>query len=233
MRSPAIVFLLSAAAFAAAPDQFPTAAGALEITPIRHASLLIQAGGKTLYVDPAQGDYDALPKADYILITDVHGDHMVPAIIDKLKKPSTVILAPKAVVATVASATVISNGETRTLGDFKVEALPMYNTTPERQQYHPKGRGNGYLLTYGGKRIYISGDTEGIPEMKALRNIDIAFVCMNLPFTMSPQEAAAAVRAFHPAVVYPYHSSGSDVQAFAKALEGTGIDVRLRDWYPK
>jgi L-ascorbate metabolism protein UlaG (beta-lactamase superfamily) len=109
----------------------------------------------------------------------------------------------------------------------------MYNLTPARQQFHPKGRGNGYVVTYGGKRFYFSGDTEGIPEMKALRNIDVAFVCMNLPYTMTPEEAAVAVRAFHPAVVYPYHYSGSDTKAFAQALEGSGIDVRLRDWYPK
>ena len=136
-------------------------------------------------------------------------------------------------VTTITGATAISNGETKTIGDFQVEAIPMYNLTPARQQFHPKGRGNGYVVTYGGKRFYFSGDTEGIPEMKALRNIDVAFVCMNLPYTMTPEEAAVAVRAFHPAVVYPYHYSGSDTKAFAQALEGSGIDVRLRDWYPK
>lgn len=225
--------VLSATAFAAAPEQFSTSAGPVRITPIQHASLMLQAGGKALYVDPAEGKYDGLPQADYILITHDHGDHMVPAVVDKLKKPSTVILAPKAVAAAIAAATVISNGETRTIGDFTVEAIPMYNLTPARQQFHPKGRGNGYVVAYGGKRFYFSGDTEGIPEMKALRNIDVAFVCMNLPYTMSPQEAAPAVRAFHPAVVYPYHYKGSDPTVFAKALDGTGIEVRLRDWYPQ
>jgi len=233
MRRLATVLVLSAGAFAAAPEQFSTSKGALRITPIQHASLMIQAGGKVMYIDPAQGSYDGLPQADTILITDIHGDHMVPAVVDKLKKPSTVILAPKAVVATITGATPISNGETKTIGDFQVEAIPMYNLTPARQQFHTKGRGNGYIVTYGGKRFYFSGDTEGIPEMKALRNIDVAFVCMNLPYTMTPEEAAVAVRAFHPAVVYPYHYSGSDTKAFAKALEGSGIDVRLRDWYPK
>jgi L-ascorbate metabolism protein UlaG (beta-lactamase superfamily) len=233
MRSTLIALVLSAGAFAAAPEQFSTSKGPLQITPIQHASLMIQAGGKVMYIDPAQGKYDGLPQADYILITDIHGDHMVPALVDKLKKPSTVILAPTAVCATITSATPISNGETKTIGDFQVEAIPMYNLTPARAQMHTKGRGNGYVLTYGGKRFYFSGDTEGIPEMLALKNIDVAFVCMNLPYTMSPAEAAVAVKAFHPAVVYPYHYSGSDTQAFAKALEGTGIDVRLRDWYPK
>ena len=231
MQRLAIALIFSAAAFAAAPDEFPTSAGALRITPIQHASLMLQAGGKTMYIDPAQGRYDGLPEADYILLTHTHGDHFAPAMIEKLKKPSTVILAPEAV--TLAGITIISNGETKTLGGFKVEAIPMYNLTASREQFHPKGLGNGYVLTYGGKRIYVSGDTEGIPEMKALKNIDVAFVCMNLPYTMTPGEAAEAVRAFHPAVVYPYHYMGSDPKAFAKALEGSGIEVRLRDWYAK
>lgn len=229
------VLALATGLFAATPEEFNTSAGKLELTPIQHASLYIQAGGKVMYIDPAQGSYDGLPKADYILITDIHGDHLAPAIVDKLKKPSTVILAPKAVAATLTSATVISNGESKTIGDFQVEAIPMYNLKPAANGtiYHEKGRGNGYVLTYGGKRFYFSGDTEGIPEMKALRHIDVAFVCMNLPFTMTPEAAAEAVRAFHPAVVYPYHYRGSDTNAFAKALNGTGIDVRLRDWYAK
>jgi L-ascorbate metabolism protein UlaG (beta-lactamase superfamily) len=135
----------------------------------------------------------------------------------------------------VAGCTVISNGETKTIGDFKVEAVPMYNLKPaaDGTYMHEKGRGNGYVLTYGGKRFYFSGDTEGTPEMKALRNIDVAFVCMNLPYTMSPEAAAEAVRAFHPAIVYPYHYRLSDLSVFSKALAGSGIDVRLRDWYPK
>jgi L-ascorbate metabolism protein UlaG (beta-lactamase superfamily) len=235
MKYLALALLLALAAFAAAPapEEFSSSGGPIQITPIQHASLMIKAGGKVIYVDPAQGSFDGLPQADYILITHTHGDHLVPAIIEKLKKPTTVIIAPKAVAATVAGATVLNNGETKAIGDFKIEALPMYNLTAERAQFHPKGAGNGYVLNYGGKRIYIAGDTEGIPEMKALKNIDIAFIPMNLPFTMTPQEAAEAVRAFHPAVVYPYHYSNSDLQVFAKALEGTGIDVRLRDWYAK
>ena len=227
------IAILTTAAFAAAPEEFATPAGTLQLTPIQHASLMIRAGGKVMYVDPAQGSYDGLPQADYILITDIHGDHLVPALIQKLKKADTVILAPKAVAAQVAGATVISNGETRTIGAFQVEAVPMYNMKPAAngQTYHEKGRGNGYIVTYGGKRFYISGDTEGIPEMKALRKIDVAFLCMNLPYTMTPQDAAEAARAFHPAIVYPYHYRGQDTNAFAKALEGTGIEVRLRDWY--
>jgi len=233
MKRLAFALVLCAAAFAAAPEQFPTSRGVLEITPIQHASLMIQAGGKVMYIDPAQGKYDGLPQADYILITDIHGDHLSAPLIDKLKKPSTVILAPTAVCATIKEATPISNGETKTIGDFTVEAIPMYNITPARAQMHTKGRGNGYVLTYGGRRFYFSGDTEGTPEMKALKNIDVAFICMNLPYTMSPEEAVEAVKAFHPAVVYPYHYSNSDLQPFVKGLAGTGIEVRLREWYPK
>ena len=233
MRFFALVLLAATALFAAAPEEFPTSAGPVKITPIMHASVLLEAGGKVLYLDPSQGNYDNLPKADYILITDIHGDHLVPAVITKVSKPGTVILAPKAVAATVTTATVISNGESKTIGDFKVDALPMYNLKPNQsgQIMHEKGRGNGYIVTYGGKRFYFAGDTDGIPEMRSLKNIDVAFIPMNPPYTMSPEEAADAVRAFHPAVVYPYHYRGSDLQVFAKALEGSGIDVRLRDWY--
>ena len=229
------LLLATVPALSAASEVFPTAAGTLRLTPIQHASLLIQAGGKTMYIDPAQGRYDNPPPADYILITDIHGDHMAPAVIDKLRKSGTVILAPKAVAEKVTGCTVVSNGETKTIGDFKVEAIPMYNLKPAANGtvFHDKGRGNGYVVTYGGKRFYFSGDTEGTPEMKALRNIDVAFVCMNLPYTMSPEAAAEAVRAFHPAIVYPYHYGQSDLSLFSKALEGSGIEVRIRDWYPK
>ena len=230
-----IFSILAATALLAATEEFSTSAGPLQIIPIQHASLLVKAGGKVLYVDPAQGTYDGLPAADYILITDIHGDHMAPAVVEKLKKVSTVIVAPKAVAEKFPGALVMANGDTKTVGDFKVEAVPMYNMKPaaDGQIYHEKGRGNGYILTYGGKRFYFAGDTEGTPEMRALKNIDVAFIPMNLPYTMTPQAAADAVRAFHPAVVYPYHYRGQDTKVFAKALEGTGIDVRLRDWYAK
>ena len=235
MKILALCGILSVTLFAASPEEFKTSAGTVEITPIQHASLMLKAGGKVMYIDPAQGTYDGLPQADYILITDNHGDHWVQANVDKLKKAGTVVIAPKVVAEKYAGAVVMSNGETKTFSDFKIEAIPMYNQKPAAngQTYHEKGRGNGYVITYGGKRFYIAGDTEGIPEMRALKNIDVAFIPMNLPFTMTPQDAAEAVRAFHPAVVFPYHYRGQDTQAFAKALEGSGIDVRLRDWYGK
>src|SRR5579872_3654778 len=183
------LFVLAPHAHAAAETQsFPTSAGPVKITPLNHASTLIEAGGKTIYLDPAKPvKFAGMAKADLILITDIHGDHMDPNSIAAVSKSGTEIFAPPAVVATVTSASPISNGESKNWNGWNIEAIPMYNIKHERapgELYHPKGRGNGYVLTYGGKRFYFSGDTEGIPEMRALKNIDGAFVCMNLPYTM-------------------------------------------------
>jgi L-ascorbate metabolism protein UlaG (beta-lactamase superfamily) len=231
----AFCLLLGIPLFAAKPaDEFKTNAGTLKITPIMHAALTIEAGGQEIVVDPAMGDYSTLPKADVILITDIHGDHLVPGQIAKLKKAGTTIIIPGAALKDVPDGVVMKNGETKTIGPWTFEAVPMYNIKrgpSEGKLFHDKGRGNGYVVTYGGLRIYISGDTENIPEMRALKNIDVAFVCMNLPYTMTPEEAAEAVKAFHPKVVYPYHYMGSDLKVFENALKGTGIDVRIRDWY--
>ena len=236
----AFIFLLVMApgAYAAAQTQeFSTSAGMVKITPLNHASTLIEAGGKTIYLDPAKPvKFAGMAKADLILITDIHGDHMDPDSIKEIVKPGTEILAPPAVVQTVTTAKPMANGETKTWQAWTIEAIPAYNLKrgPEPGKlYHDKGRGNGYVLTYGGKRFYFSGDTEGVPEMRALKNIDVAFVCMNLPYTMPPEEAADAVKAFHPKIVIPYHYRGSDLTVFQKALEGTGIEVRLLNWYPE
>lgn len=217
-------------------EQFPTEKeGPIKITPIRHASMMIEGGGVVIHVDPwSQGNYDQLPPADLVLITDIHGDHMDPKALQQVKKENTIIYAPLAVTKTIPDARVINNGESKTVGKWTIEAVPMYNLKrgPEAGKlYHDKGRGNGYLLTYGGKRIYIAGDTEGTPEMQALQNIDIAFIPMNLPYTMPPSEAAMAVKAFHPKVVYPYHYRDSDLKVFQQDLANTGIDVRIRNWY--
>ncbi len=242
-----VALALSLQAQAARPSlSIQTSAGAVKITPIYHACALIQAGGKNIYIDPARpvprpkpgapSYFTGLPPADLILITHAHADHLDPVIIAKLSKPGTEIIAPAAVANTVTSAKVISNGQTTTWGAWTIHAVPMYNIKRGRapgELYHPKGWGNGYVLTYGGKRIYFSGDTENIPEMRALKNIDVAFVCMNLPYTMPPSEAAAAVKAFHPKIVIPYHYRGSNLNVFKKDLEGTGIDVRIFNWYPK
>src|SRR5207302_6075476 len=232
------LFAMMPAAHAATQAQeFPTSTGAVKITPLYHASTLIEAGGKTIYIDPAKpAKLDGLPKADLILISHIHGDHMDPDSIKQISKADTEILAPSSVAETVTTAKLISNGETKTWQGWTIEAVPAYNLKrgpAAGQLFHPKGRDNGYVLTYGGKRFYFSADTEGIPEMRALKNIDVAFVCMNLPYTMPPEEAADAVKAFHPKVVIPYHYRGSDLAVFKKALEGSGIEVRLLEWYPQ
>src|ERR1700680_30565 len=231
------LFALSPLARTATEAQvFPTSAGPVKITPLNHASTLIEAGGKTIYLDPAKPvKFAGQPKADLILITDIHGDHMDPDSIKEISGPETEILAPPAVVQTVTSAKPIANGETKAWQGWTIEAVPAYNLKrgpAPGKLFHDKGRGNGYILSYGGKRFYFSGDTEGVPEMRALKNIDVAFVCMNLPYTMPPDEAAEAVKAFHPKVVIPYHYRGSDLSVLQKRLEGTGIEVRLLDWYP-
>src|SRR5438105_12575745 len=190
-----IVIAALPALAARSADEFKTGAGTLNITTVQHAGFIIQAGGQTVYVDPAQGSFDGLPPADLILLTDIHGDHLSPPMIAKVRKPGTgtQIIAPAAVAKTVTDAVVLNNGETKTIGAWKIEAVPMYNLKrgpSEGKLYHDKGRGNGYIVSYGGLRIYIAGDTEGIPEMRALKNIDVAFVPMNLPYTMTPEEAA-------------------------------------------
>lgn len=232
-----LLVALNSTTFAALGTQmFPTSAGMVEITPLNHASTLIQTGGKSIYLDPAKpAKLTGMPKADLILITDIHGDHMDPESIKEISKPDTVIISSPAVAQTVTTAKALSNGQSTTWQDWTIEAIPAYNLKrgPEPGKfYHDKGRGNGYVLTFGGKRFYFSGDTEGVPEMRALKNIDVAFICMNLPYTMPPDEAADAVKAFHPKIVIPYHYRGSDVTVFKKALEGTGIEVRSMNYYP-
>ena len=220
----------------AATDVVKTSQGEVRITPIQHGSVMLEIDGKIWHADPwSRGDYSSRPKADVILITDIHGDHMDPKAIAAMKKSTTVIVAPQAVSETVTEAKAVGNGERITVSGVEIEAVPMYNLKrgPEAGKlYHDKGRGNGYVLNVGNKRIYFSGDTEAVPEMKALKDIDVAFVCMNLPYTMPPEEAAAGVKAFGPKVVYPYHYRGSDLDVFVNALKNEpGIEVRLREWY--
>lgn len=215
--------------------EFATGAGPMKLTAIRHASFMLEAGGKVVHVDPwSQGDYSGLPKADLLLITDSHGDHFDLKAIEAVRHAGTIIIAPPVVAAKLAGARTLRNGESTEVVGFGIEAVPMYNVKrgpAEGQVYHEEGRGNGYILTWGGFRLYISGDTEVTPEMRALKDIGAALVCMNLPYTMPPEEAAAGVKAFRPKVAIPYHYRGSDTQAFAKALQGSGIEVKLLDWY--
>jgi len=239
IKTAAILAGISAAsALMAAPvpvQTFTTSDGAVEITPIFHASVMIKAGGDTIYVDPAPpANISGLKPGGLILITDIHPDHLNLADITALSDDKTDIIGPAAVQTTVTTAKTIANGESTQWHKWKITAVPMYNlhnTMPNGTPFHPKGRGNGYVLSYGGKSFYFAGDTEGIPEMHELKNIDVAFIPMNLPYTMTPEAAADAVKAFKPKVVIPYHYRGQDVQKFADALKGTGIEVRILDWY--
>ena len=193
-------------------DTFSTTTGLLEIVPIHHASVLFKWHGKSIYVDPVT-TLETLPKADYIFITDIHPDHLDEATLARLKMNGTQVIGPPAVAEKTHVDVVLKNGDTKDLGDLKAEAVPMYNIVrgpTADTRYHDKGRGDGYVLTFGDKRIYLSGDTECTPEMKALKNIDGAFLCMNLPYTETTQEAAACTLAFKPKVVFPYHWQQKD-----------------------
>ncbi len=236
--------VMTCAALHASPaDTIETPQGKLEVTPIEHATFVLQWGGKTIFVDPTQGGaaFASYGKADVVLVTDLHGDHLDPATLAAVRAPATTLVVPAAVAeklgADKGNAKVLANGEKIAVGDIAIEAVPMYNLTAERKAFHTKGRGNGYVVSLGGKRIYISGDTEDIPEMRALENIDVAFVCMNLPYTMDVEHAASAVLEFKPKVVYPYHYRGkgglSDVEKFKSLVAADkGIEVRLLQWYP-
>lgn len=210
-----------------------------EVTPIQHATFVIQHAGVTILVDPV-GDgqsFKSYGEADIILVTDIHGDHLDAGLIAELRGKETVVIAPLAAADQLAGVFALKNGGKTKVGETSIEAIPMYNLTEDRLKYHEKGRGNGYVVTVGGKRIYISGDTEDIPEMRALRNIDYAFVCMNLPYTMTVEQAASAVLEMKPTVVYPYHYRGtdgmSDTKKFAALVAEDGdIEVRQLDWYP-
>ncbi|MEO7095494.1 MAG: MBL fold metallo-hydrolase, partial [Polyangiales bacterium] len=219
-------------------DVIATDAGELGITPIKHAAMMMTFGGKHFFFDPwKEGDFTGLPKADVVFLTDIHPDHYDPEVLAKVRTPSTIVVAPQVVADKEPGVVVMKNGDTRDVAGVKVEAIPMYNLTrgpEEGKLFHDKGRGNGYVLTFGGKRVYVSGDTECIDEMKALQNIDVAFVCMNLPYTMTPAEAAACVDAFKPKIVFPFHYRESNTAEFASAIaKDAGIEVRQREWYPK
>jgi len=210
----------------------------MNFIPVSHASFVIAADSVTIYVDPT-GDassYAKIKAPDIILVTHAHFDHFDKGLIAKLKQPKTVIIGPKEVIGPLSYGELLNNGDKKTLGGVGIEAIPAHNTTPGRLQNHPKGVGNGYVVTIGNERIYISGDTEDIPEMRNLKNIDYAFVCMNLPFTMSVEQAASAVLEFKPKVVFPYHyrqgNGFSDINKFKQlASQDKNIEVRFLKWY--
>lgn len=224
-----------------APDILQTDQGQLTIQPIFHGTIVFTWNNKTIYIDPYGGAkaFEGMAPADMVIITDIHGDHLNLETLASLQTSSAVYIVPPAVAEKLPeqykkNLVVLKNGETTTQLGITIVAIPMYNLPETDDSRHPKGRGNGYVLTMGEKRIYISGDTEDISEMRALQAIDVAFVCMNGP-TMDIQQAASAVLEFKPTIVYPFHHRGSDIEAFKKLVEDgkLGIDVRLRNWYPQ
>ncbi len=215
-------------------DLIKTSAGDIEITFIGHGSLMMKFGGRTIHVDPFSklADYAKLPKADLVLITHEHQDHLDPAAIDQVRTKDTKVVLTEKGAEKLSNGMVMKNGDVQTVMGIKIEAVPAYNLMHKRengQPFHPKGQGNGYVLTFGNKRVYIAGDTENTPEMKALKNIDIAFLPMNLPYTMTPEMVADAAQAFKPKVLYPYHYGETDTSRLVALLkDNKDIEVRIR-----
>lgn len=226
-------------------DQIKTKNSTLTIQPILHSSLVLTYNNKTIYVDPYGGAnrYKGISAPDIILITDSHGDHLDFKTLDSIDTSKAIFILPEEVAKKLpkkygSEIIKLKNGQGVHRLDFFISAVPMYNLPEETNAFHQKGKGNGYVLTVDDKRIYISGDTEDIQEMRMLQNIDIAFVCMNLPYTMTIEQATSAVLDFQPKIVYPFHYKGkdgfSDVESFKKLVnvKNKNIEVRLKNWYP-
>lgn len=203
-----------------------------------HASFVIISGTAAVYVDPTgeKEDYTGIPDPDIILVTHGHFDHLNKSLIAELERPETVIIGPGAVISDLCYGEAFNNSESQAFGNIGIQAVPAYNITPDRIRSHPKETGNGYVVTLNGLRIYISGDTEDTPEMRNLKDIDYAFVCMNLPWTMSVEQAASGVLAFKPKVVFPYHyrqrGKPADLEKFKRLVSrNKNIKVELLKWY--
>lgn len=215
-------------------DVLKTSAADLQITFIGHASLLFHFGALNIYVDPdgRLADFSLLPKADLILVTHQHGDHFDPAAIKALRRDGTQIFVSPACQPLPEAARILKNGDAVTALGIPIAAVPAYNVVHRRGNgtpFHPRGEGNGYVLDFGGLRVYVAGDTENIPEMRDLRNIAVAFLPMNLPYTMTPEMTAQAAETIKPRLLYPYHFSDTDPQKLVKLLKGDpAIDVRIR-----
>lgn len=246
MKKIILLFLLIFTLNINAQDIIKTGAGEVKITPVLHGSLVLEINDQTIFVDPYGGaeKFAAFGEADLILITDIHGDHLHKATLEALNTTEATFIVPKAVAEQMEEIKakekrIINNGEKTSFDGIEIEAIAMYNLPEDEQSRHTKGRGNGYILAIGNKKFYISGDTEDIPEMRNLKNIDVAFLCMNLPYTMDVQQAADATIAFKPSIVYPYHFRGqnglADVEQFKKLVEESAktVEVRLRNWYPE
>jgi L-ascorbate metabolism protein UlaG (beta-lactamase superfamily) len=228
-RSPAV------AAEKFVTDVIKTNAGDLKITFIGHGSLMLAHGGKIIQVDPVlqEADYSTLPQADLILVTHDHSDHLDAKAIAMLTRPGkTTLVLTETCAAKLQGGIVMKNGDVKSLAGLRIEAVPAYNIVqkrPDGQPFHPPGMGNGYVLTLGDKRVYVAGDTENIPEMKNLSAIDVAFLPMNLPYTMTPEMVAAAARSFQPKILYPYHFGETDTRKISDLLKDSGIEVRIRN----
>lgn len=239
----AFAVLSSASLFAQlsnSPDMFETDKGELTIYPINHGAVAFTFDGKTIFVDPYGGaeKFSRFDAPDLILITDIHGDHLNTNTLDGLDTKNTTFVVPQAVADRMDESykdqlVILANEETKTVLGMDVTGVAMYNLPDDESSRHSKGRGNGYVIDFGGKHVYLSGDTEDVPEMRSLENIDIAFVCMNLPYTMDIYQAASAVIEFEPIVMYPYHHRGQDIEKFKTLIEIAQIDteIRLKDWY--
>lgn len=215
-------------------DTISTSGGNLEITFIGHGTLMLAYNGKVIHVDPYSklADYSSLPKADIILVTHHHGDHLDLNAIEKIRKKNTAILVNKIGSEQLKNGTVMNNGDVKTVEGIKIEAVPAYNIVHKRdnsEPFHPKGTCNGYIINFGDKKIYIAGDTENIPEMKSLKRIDVAFLPMNLPYTMTPEMVADAAKSFKPKILYPYHFGETDLSKLTELMkEEKEVEIRLR-----
>ncbi|HHE71356.1 MAG TPA: MBL fold metallo-hydrolase [Chloroflexi bacterium] len=216
-------------------DVIPTSQGALAITFLGHGSLLFEHQDRAIYVDPYSrvADYTRLPHADLILITHEHGDHLDPAALSQVRTEDTAVIIPAVCLAQIPDGLVMRNGDTQQVFDIQIEAVPAYNVVHKRETgapFHPPGVGNGYVLGFGDTRVYVAGDTEDIPEMRSLQDIDVAFLPMNLPYTMTPEMVANAARAFSPRILYPYHYGRTDPNELVRLLKDRpDIEVRIRD----
>ena len=237
-----ILLFISIGAFS--QDIIPSKNGDVKINPITHGTLVLEHDNQVIYVDPYGGAilFSEQKKPTMVLITDIHGDHLNQETLDGLDLSEATLVVPQAVADKLPEGTgkaieIIGNNQSKTIKGIKIEAIPMYNLPEDSESRHTKGRGNGYIVHLGGKQFYISGDTEDIAEMRDLKNIDVAFVCMNMPYTMDVDQAASAVSEFKPAIVYPYHYRGtdglSDVEKFKNLVNeaAPNVDVRLRNWY--
>ncbi|MEX0720426.1 MAG: MBL fold metallo-hydrolase [Balneolaceae bacterium] len=236
-----VLFIPTKAQLNNTADEIETAKGTLTIHPILHGSVVFEWDDKTIYIDPYGGAeaFEGVADPDLILITHPHGDHLHIETLAALNTSNAVFIVPQSVADELPDEyseqlQIYSNGESTEQLGVSILTVPMYNL-PEEEARHPKGWGNGYILTMGDKNIYLSGDTEDIPEMRALTDIDVAFVCMNLPYTMDIYQAASAVVDFEPEIIYPYHHRGQDIEEFKTLVDVAGkeIDVRLKDWYPE